>query len=56
VDTKHNNGSGGKQLSIRLPQADLDRLKAVAAANERSVSGEIRFALIKHLRERGETA
>jgi hypothetical protein len=37
--------------STYLPPADLERLREVARANERTLAGEIRFAIREHLRK-----
>lgn len=35
--------------TVSIPRSQLDALKALAAANERSVSGEVRFLIARHL-------
>lgn len=40
--------------NLEIPQEYGERLRALAKENCRSVTGEIRFALLKHLREQGQ--
>lgn len=45
-----------KLVSVRLPAEEADRLKVIAAAECRTLTGHIRFLLQKELEERGEKA
>lgn len=42
-----------RQASMRIPTDTIERLKDLAARNDRSMSAEIRHALRKHLEESG---
>jgi hypothetical protein len=42
------------QISLRLPQWLYELLQRDAAANERSVSAQVRYICIQHYREQGE--
>lgn len=42
-----------EQLEVRAPAETLDRLRALARRNERSVSGEVRLAVNRHLEAEG---
>jgi hypothetical protein len=49
--TKKGKGMKSEIQIISLPRALRKRVVASARRNERSISGEVRFALSKHLRE-----
>lgn len=45
-----NDPPGLERLSFRLPAARVRQLEALSRRNERSMSGELRLALERHLR------
>ena len=43
-----------KLVSVRMPAEEADRLKVIAEAECRTLTGHIRFLLQKELEERGD--
>lgn len=41
------------KFEVRVPAATADAIRRLAAANERTVSGEVRLALSRHIEAEG---
>jgi hypothetical protein len=54
VTTETQTNAETVQVAALLPPADRDRLVELAAANERSIGGEVRIAIREHLARAAE--